>query len=154
VVAGFEIHSFGLSPTRFDPEELQILSAKTLRALPFDCVKERLEALGIPADIALEVWQAIAPNLDHLEDAAEWWALCRDGIAPVIAPEDAAFVAEAMALLPPRPWGAETWKEWTAAVKARTGRTGRGLFRPLRRELTGRDHGPDMSALMPLLRKP
>jgi glutamyl-tRNA synthetase len=80
--------------------------------------------------------------------------LCRDGAAPVIAPEDAAFVTQAMALIPPRPWGAGTWQEWTAAVKAATGRKGRALFRPLRLALTGRDHGPEMAALMPLLRKP
>jgi glutamyl-tRNA synthetase len=154
VVAGFDIHSFGLSPTKFDPEELQLHSAKTLRALPVDRVRNRLEAIGIDKDIAPEFWQAVGPNLDHLADAAEWWALCRDGAAPVIEPEDATFVAEAMALIPPRAWGADTWQEWTAAVKAATGRKGRGLFLPLRRALTGRDHGPDMKALMPLLRKP
>jgi glutamyl-tRNA synthetase len=154
IVAGFDIHSFGLSPTKFDPEELQLHSAKTLRALPVDSVRDRLEAIGIDKEIAPEFWQAVGPNLDHLADAAEWWALCRDGAAPVIESEDAAFVAEAMALTPPRPWGAETWQEWTAAVKAATGRKGRGLFLPLRRALTGRDHGPDMKALMPLLRKP
>lgn len=154
VVAGFDIASFGLSPTRFDRSELQLHSAKTLRGLPVECMKKRLEATGIPSEIAPEFWQAIAPNLDRFEDADEWWALCRDGTDPVIAPEDAEFVAQAMALIPPRPWGPETWKDWTAAAKAKTGRKGRGLFRPLRRALTGRDHGPDMSALMPLLRKP
>jgi len=154
VVAGFEIASFGLSPTRFDPDELRLHSAKTLRGLPFESVKERLEALGIPADNALAFWQAVAPNLDRFEDAAGWWALCRDGTEAVVEPEDAAFVAEAMVLLPPRPWGAQTWKDWTATVKARTGRKGRELFRPLRRALTGHDHGPEMAALMPLLRKP
>jgi glutamyl-tRNA synthetase len=154
IVAGFDIHSFGLSPTKFDPEELQLHSAKTLRALPVDSVRDRLEAIGINKEFTLEFWQAVGPNLDRVADAAEWWALCRDGAAPVIEPEDAAFVAEAMALIPPRPWGAETWQEWTAAVKAATGRKGRGLFLPLRRALTGRDHGPDMKALMPLLRKP
>ena len=56
-----------------------------------------------------------------------------------------------MALLPPRPWTDRTWGEWTAAVKGATGRKGRALFQPLRRALTGRDHGPDMAALMPLL---
>ena len=59
-----------------------------------------------------------------------------------------------MTLLPPRPWGGGTWKDWTGAVKAATGRKGRGLFRPLRLALTGREHGPDMASLMPLLRKP
>jgi glutamyl-tRNA synthetase len=154
VVTGFEIGSFGLSPTRFDPDELQLHSAKTLRALPVESVKELLQAVGVEQDIAAEFWQAVGPNLDRLADAAEWWALCRDGAAPVIAPEDAAFVTQAMALIPPRPWGAGTWQEWTAAVKAATGRKGRALFRPLRLALTGRDHGPEMAALMPLLRKP
>ena len=154
VLAGFEIASFGLSPTRFDPDELTLHSAKTLRGLPVESVKERLEDAGIPGNIAPEFWRAVAPNLDRLNDAAEWWALCRDGVEAVVEPEDTAFVAEAMALLPPRPWGAETWRDWTAAVKAKTGRKGRGLFRPLRLALTGREHGPEMAALLPLLRKP
>ncbi|MGR3715624.1 MAG: glutamate--tRNA ligase [Thermohalobaculum sp.] len=154
VLAGFDIASFGLSPTKFDPDELRLHSAKTLRGLPLECVKKRLEPLGIPSDNAPEFWRAVAPNLDRLDDAAEWWALCRDGVEPAIAPEDAAFVATAMALLPPRPWGAETWQDWTSTVKAKTGRKGRGLFRPLRLALTGREHGPEMAALMPLLRKP
>jgi glutamyl-tRNA synthetase len=154
VVAGFDIHGFGKSPTKFDPEELQLHSAKTLRALPVESVRERLEAVGVAADIAPEFWRAVGHNLDRFEDVSEWWTLCRDGATPVIEPEDAAFVAEAMALLPQHPWGPETWKQWTGAVKAATGRKGRRLFRPLRLALTGRDHGPEMAALMPLLRKP
>ena len=39
-------------------------------------------------------------------------------------------------MLPPRPWGPETWKDWTTEVKSRTGRKGRALFRPLRLALT------------------
>ena len=154
VARGFDISGFGKSPTKFDPEELRLHSAKTLRALPFEVVKERLESFGIAGDSAPELWAAVGPNLDRLKDAADWWALCRDGAEPAIAAEDTAFVAEAMALLPPRPWGAETWKDWTAAVKAATGRKGRELFRPLRLSLTGRDFGPEMAALMPLLRNP
>ena len=37
----------------------------------------------------------------------------------------------------------------TAAVKEATGAKGRALFLPLRRALTGRDHGPDMAELLP-----
>ncbi len=105
-------------------------------------------------EIAPDFWAAVAPNLERFADAAEWWAICRDGAAPAVAPEDEAFVAEALAMLPPRPWGPETWRAWTEAVKARTGRKGRALYRPLRRALTGRDRGPEMAALMPLLRHP
>ena len=37
--------------------------------------------------------------------------------------------------------------------KAATGRKGKGLFMPLRKALTGMDHGPEMAELMPLLQK-
>ncbi|HUF86294.1 MAG TPA: glutamate--tRNA ligase [Thermohalobaculum sp.] len=154
VVAGFDIASFGRAPTRLDAEELWLHSARTLRALPYESVKNRLEAIGVSRQIAPAFWQAAGPNLDRFDDAAAWWAICRDGAAPVIAPQDQAFVAEALALLPPRPWGPETWAAWTGAVKARTGRKGRALYRPLRLALTGREHGPEMAALMPLLRHP
>ncbi len=154
VLSGFDIGSFGLSPTKFDPDELTLHSTKTLRATPFANEAEKLAALGVPDDIAPDFWAAVGPNLDKLSDVGEWWALCRDGAEPTVAAEDADFVAQAMALLPPRPWGPETWKEWTGAVKDATGRKGRDLFRPLRRALTGRDHGPEMAALMPFLRKP
>ncbi|MFN6935363.1 MAG: glutamate--tRNA ligase, partial [Tsuneonella sp.] len=36
-------------------------------------------------------------------------------------------------------------------LKEATGRKGKGLFLPLRRALTGLDHGPDMHALLPLI---
>ena len=154
LLESFDIGQFGMAPTKFDPEELKIHSAKTLRALPFEAVAGRLSDVGIPDDIAPAFWEAIGPNLDRFGEVGDWLILCRDGTEPKIAEEDADYVREAMALLPPRPWTEKTWGEWTAAVKEKTGRKGRGLFQPLRRALTGRDHGPDMGALMPLLQKP
>jgi glutamyl-tRNA synthetase len=56
-------------------------------------------------------------------------------------------------MLPPPPFTEATWGEWTAAVKAATGRKGKGLFMPLRKALTGQSHGPEMADLMPLLQK-
>ncbi|MCP5945512.1 hypothetical protein NL376_27155, partial [Klebsiella pneumoniae] len=45
----------------------------------------------------------------------------------------------------------DPWAELTSALKAETGRKGKALFLPLRRALTGMDHGPDMAALLPLI---
>lgn len=143
---GFDLSTFGLSPTRVSREEIERLSAAMLREAPHEAVAGRLAV-----DPAL--WNAIRPNLDRLSDAEDWIAVTR-GAAPKIAPEDAGFVAEALALLPPEPWDETTWKTWTGAVKAATGRKGRALFLPLRRALTGRDHGPEMSAFMPFLKRP
>ncbi|MEM9783418.1 MAG: glutamate--tRNA ligase family protein, partial [Pseudomonadota bacterium] len=151
ILAGFDIAAFGRADTRIDEAELRQHSEKTLRALPFETVAPRLAALGLSGARAAAFWAAIAPNLDRFDDAADWARLCRDGATPLIEEGDRAFVAEALALLPPRPWDSGTWPAWTAAVKAATGRKGGALFRPLRKALTGRDRGPDMAALMPLL---
>jgi len=64
--------------------------------------------------------------------------------------EDPAFLAEALALLPAE-LDAGSWAAWTQAVKEKTGAKGRALFMPLRKALTGLDHGPDMGALLPLI---
>jgi len=45
----------------------------------------------------------------------------------------------------------DSWGAWTTAVKEATGARGRGLFMPLRRALTGLDHGPEMAPLLPLI---
>ena len=54
-------------------------------------------------------------------------------------------------MLPPEPWDQTTWSGWTAAVKAASGRKGRALFHPLRLALTGRDTGPELATLLPLI---
>ncbi|MEM1345170.1 MAG: glutamate--tRNA ligase [Pseudomonadota bacterium] len=154
LVADFDLSRFGRAPTRFDPEELALHSARTLRGLPFEAVATRLHALGIPEAEAQAFWSAVGPNLDRLAEAETWWALCREGTKAAIAPGDEDFVETAWTLLPPRPWGGDAWSAWTSAVKAHSGRKGRALFLPLRRALTGRDKGPDMALLMPLLRRP
>ena len=150
---GFDLSQFGASPTKFDAEDLWPLTRERNQHLPYEAVRERIAALGVPDDLAERFWSVARQNITRLDDLGEWWTLMRDGAEPVIAPEDAEFVAQALAMLPPRPWTETTWSEWTNAVKAATGRKGKGLFMPLRKALTGMDHGPEMGELMPLLQR-
>ncbi|WP_424933699.1 glutamate--tRNA ligase [Amaricoccus macauensis] len=150
---GFEIGSFGAAPTKFNPDDLGPLSARFLHGVPLEAVAGDLAAIGVPDDQAVEFWAAISGNVATRAEIAEWWRICTGEVAPEIADEDADFVARALEMLPERPWGPGTWKAWTDAVKAETGRKGRALFMPLRKALTGRAHGPDMGDLMPLLRQ-
>ena len=86
-----------------------------------------------------------------LNDLEGWWTLFSQGAEPIIAEEDRAFVDDAMALLPDQPFDENTWSTWTAAVKEKTGRKGKGLFMPLRLAVTGQTHGPEMASVMPLM---
>ena len=153
LVAGFEIGAFGAAPTRFDAEDLFPLTRAHVQSLPYDAVAARIAALGVPAALAEQFWRVARDNITVLADLSGWWQLFRDGAAPLIDPEDTEFVAVALALLPARPWDHGTWGTWTAAVKAATGRKGRGLFMPLRKALTGQAQGPEMADVMPLLQK-
>ncbi|VDS07625.1 Glutamate--tRNA ligase 1 [Paracoccus haematequi] len=148
---GFDLSQFGASPTKFDAEDLWPLTRERNQALPFDAVRDRIAALGVPADLAERFWSVASQNITTLDDLGPWWAIFSQGAEPQIDPEDADFIAQAMPLLPPPPYTDATWGEWTAAVKEATGRKGKGLFMPLRKAVTGQAHGPDMAQVMPLL---
>ncbi|WP_293573686.1 glutamate--tRNA ligase [Phaeobacter sp.] len=151
LVEGFDINRFGAAPTKFDVEDLYPLTARHLQSLPLAAVQSVLEGLGVPADKQAAFWDVAKENITTLNDLGPWWDLCRDGADPLIADEDKDFIAEAMALLPEGPYDSDSWGTWTAAVKEKTGRKGKGLFMPLRKAVTGMERGPDMSALLALM---
>lgn len=153
LIDGFELGHFGSAPTKFDVADLRPLTSKYVSQLPFADMAGQIADLGVPADQARDFWDMARENISIRGDISQWWTLCSKGADPLIDEEDAAFVTEALALLPAAPWTKETWGFWTGAVKQATGRKGRGLFMPLRKALTGLSHGPDMSKLMPLLQK-
>lgn len=135
------------APARFDIEELRALNGRLLHKLDYPTVADRLVALGVTGGEPL--WLAIRGNLVTLADARDWQRIVSGPIAPVI--EDAAFCAQAAALLPPEPWSDATWSAWTNAVKQTTGAKGRALFHPLRLALTARETGPELKHLLPLI---
>jgi glutamyl-tRNA synthetase len=145
LVEGFALEKLSRAPARFDEAELLHLNAKLLHHLPWAAVKDRLPK-------ATETfWLAIRGNIEKLSDSEAWQHVVTGQVKPVVAEEDATFIAEARALLPPEPWDQSTWKAWTEAIKAATGRKGKPLFMPLRLALTGLDHGPELAQLLPLI---
>ena len=151
LIEGFDITRFGAAPTKFDVADLFPLTARHLQGLDFDAVRGTIADLGVPDALAPRFWEVTRENITTLHDLGPWWDMFRDGADPVIDPEDADFVTQAMTLLPEQPFDDDTWSDWTAAVKEATGRKGKALFMPLRKAVTGQDHGPDMGRLMPLL---
>jgi glutamyl-tRNA synthetase len=96
-------------------------------------------------------WLTVRPNLVFLSDAKDWWRVAQGPVEVRADEDDRDFLAVAESLLPQGPYTPETWKSWTQRLKEETGRKGRSLFMPLRRALTGEDHGPDMASLFPLI---
>jgi glutamyl-tRNA synthetase len=146
LIAGFDFTRIGRAPARFDPDELVALNARIIHQLDFGAVQSRL-----PAGMDEAAWDAIRPNVATVAEAADWWGVVEGPIDAATAPEDADFLAQAAAVAREMPWDAAPWASLVEALKARTGRKGKALFLPLRRALTGRDHGPEMAAMLPLI---
>ncbi len=134
---------------RFDEAELDGLSARTLHGLSYAAVADRLAAIGIAGPRAEALWNAARGNLARLADIRVWRDVTEGDVVPVV--EDADFLALALSLLPSGPWDHATWGAWTKALREASGRKGRDLFHPLRLALTGREAGPEMAALLPLI---
>jgi glutamyl-tRNA synthetase len=139
---------------RFDPKDLDALTARTLHAMPFASAKPRLAAFGIKADEAF--WLAVRGNLASFEEARIWWSVVHEPLKSSLQEGERETSAKAAEHLPPAPWDAQTWDKknwdaWIETLKTATGRKGRELFHPLRIALTGRENGPELRALLPLI---
>ncbi len=144
LIESFDLAHFGRAPARFDDAELDRLNAAIVHQMPYAEVRERL-----PAGMTEAGWLAIRPNLAHVGEAADWWSVVTGPVeAPEMSGEDRAYLAEAAGALA---WSDDPWHTLTDTLKASTGRKGRALFHPLRLALTGRESGPDMKTLLPLI---
>lgn len=144
-----DLASVSRSTAKFDPHELDAINARLVHRLDYAPVAHRLKAIG--ADLGEAFWLAVRDNLHRVTEAADWARVLSDDTVSDKPEDDLAFLAEAATLLPEEPWDETTWGLWTKAVQTATGRKGKILFQPLRRALTGLDHGPEMKRLLPLI---
>jgi glutamyl-tRNA synthetase len=148
LIAGFDFARFGRAPARFDEDELAALNARIVHQFDHAAVADRL-----PMGMDAAAWAAVRPNVARVADAADWWAVIEGPVAPPadLSPDDRAYCAAAADMADTLDWTSDPWHALTAALKDATGRKGKPLFLPLRLALTGRAHGPDMAALLPLI---
>ncbi len=146
----FAFSKIGRSPARFDEEELAGLNASLTHDMPFAEVKGRLAAVD-PQAVNEAFWLLVRENCQIVEDAGRFVPVAFAEITPIIDDEDREFITAAAALLPEGEITADTWGEWTKALKAETGRKGKGLFMPLRKALTGMERGPSVGDMLVLM---
>ena len=151
IAKDFDLSIFGSAPTKFDEKDLYPLTHRYLQTLNLSDIQQNLASLGVPAHLAQSFWDVTRENIDTLNDLSVWWDIFSQGAEPVIDQADHKFVEKALSVLPPEPFDESTWSKWTEEVKQLTGRKGKQLFMPLRLALTGKERGPDMSKVLPLL---
>ncbi len=153
----FDLRSLSRAPAQFDEKSLASLSARTLHEMPFALAATRLQALGL--EITEPFWLAVRDNVSQLQQVREWMdvvygdlEISDDGWEKAAGGgDDAGFIKSALEAFPPEPWDAATWTGWTRTLGEKSGRKGKALYLPLRIALTGKDHGPDLKVLLPLI---
>jgi glutamyl-tRNA synthetase len=146
LVETFDFATFGRAPARFDLDELAQLNARIVHQLPFEAVAARL-----PAGMGAEDWAAVRPNLKTVGEAGDWWDILHGHVEAKAAAEDRDLLEAAAAAAAELDWDEAPWPQLVARLKEETGRTGKALFRPLRLAITGRESGPEMATLLPLI---
>lgn len=148
LVAGFDISRFGRATPRFDPEQLRQINGKVLAEFSFAQVKDRLGGLK-DGDL---IWGAVKGNISNLAEVKEWADIIHEAITPVISdPVMTAAAITALDALADHDIDDGFWGHWTKQIMQETGLKGKAVFMPLRQALTGRQSGPEMAMLLPLI---
>jgi glutamyl-tRNA synthetase len=142
---GFDFKRFGRAPANYDVVELEKLNEKLLHQLPFAAVKDKITF----ADE--HFWLSVRNNIKTLAEVQQWFAIIHENVEASLNHDERAFIRSVVSQLPAEPWSENTYDAWIAAIKPTTERKGKELFMPLRLALTGRDHGPELKKLLPLL---
>ncbi|QKT02552.1 glutamate--tRNA ligase [Ectothiorhodospiraceae bacterium 2226] len=153
----FDLARVGRAPAQHDAARLTAWQREALGALDMAALLAwAAPALGpVPAAEQPAFLQAVRDNVWLTEDV-EYWVravygepLALEGPARgAVEQAGGAFFAAAAELLDTH---GTDFKALAAALKARTGRKGKGLFQPLRAALTGTLEGPELAALLPLI---
>lgn len=148
----FDLSKVSSGPARFEPKQIADFSAQIVHTLEPSDVAGLMDELGIPTDQQESLWLAVRKNSVSPQDVTKWWAMLNaEAVEASLDAEDQAFIAQAGEHLPDGDITADTWSAWTATLKAETGRKGKGLFMPLRKALTGMEHGPEVGPLIVLM---
>ncbi|WP_342278353.1 glutamate--tRNA ligase [Candidatus Tisiphia endosymbiont of Myopa tessellatipennis] len=150
LIKEFDINNFSKSPTTYLPEELERLNHKLLISLSFDEVKDRLREIKAE-QVTEQFWLAVRANLQKLYEIKDWWNICYS--PSKVEGLDKDFLKQAAILLLDDPITLDSWSIWTKKIMVVTGKKGKDVFLPLRLSITGMASGPEMSVILPLLRR-
>jgi glutamyl-tRNA synthetase len=155
----FRLERIGHSAAHFDADQLRHWQRLAVTHAGedelFDWLGVRLEP--VPVASRPEFLRAVRGNLLFPDDVD---ALVRMVVEPDPPASDEARLAIATAGseffdAALRAWqSTESFRDWTRALAAASGRRGAELYRPLRAALTGELHGPELAPLVALMGRP
>ena len=149
ILQTFDIKKFGRNTAKFDIKELIQINQKIIQNLNYEDVREELMNLSIECDENL--WNAIRGNLKTFDEIHLWKDIIYGKIEPIIENKDLMKIA--INSFPNENLNNDTWGIWINQIIKNSSYSGKNLFLPLRKALTGLNYGPELKILLPLLGK-
>ena len=150
LIKNFDIKNLSLASPKFSIDILKLLNKNILQKYNFIDVKNKFIELGIN-DVDENFWLFIKNNIEFFHECLEWRNIIFSTTPYNF--DNPKFLKEVALLLPEEPFNINTWDEWISLIKNKTGLKGKDLFMPLRKALTGKEKGPELKYLLPLLTK-
>jgi glutamyl-tRNA synthetase len=146
--SNFAMSNFSNSAIIYNEKDLINLNRKIIVKREFKEITEYLEKLNI--EITEDFWLSIRENISTYNDVKDWYEIFHTEINPEISNEDKTFLKTCAELLPQ---DLSEFKTWINSISEKTDKKGRDLYHPLRLALTGKESGPELSKIVPLLGK-
>jgi glutamyl-tRNA synthetase len=152
LVNNFNLKNISSSSSKFSKEVLKSLNKDILQSYKSNEISFRIIELNkyLPQD---KLWQFAKNNINFFLEIRNWIDVINSENNVFEKNIDKNFLDIAIETLPKEPFNEETWDTWTNLIKNKTGLKGKDLFMPLRIALTGKDKGPELKYLLPLLNK-
>ena len=150
LVNNFDINSLASSSPKFSINVLKLLNKDMLQSYDFSDVKQKFFDLNI-RDVNEDFWIFIKNNINFFSESLDWFNIINSTETYIGNSND--YLNLAAELLPEGPFDETTWDIWIDLIKNKTGKKGKDLFMPIRLALTGREKGPELKYLLPLLTK-
>lgn len=148
----FDLSNFSKSATTYNFDELKNINSKLLQDLPFTTIQKSLKEIGIEEKIDELFWNNIKANLNFLHEIKDWLQICKRTLRYDNKAEDKGFLELAKTVLP-QTLDHNSWNIWINNIKEKSERKGKDLFMPLRLAITGKEHGPELKNILPLIER-
>ena len=150
LIKNFDISNLSTGSPKFSIEILKLLNKDILQKYNFSDVVEKFKDFGM-SDLNENFWLFVHNNIDFFYECIDWKKIIFS--VNSYKSNNKELLKEAALLLPDEPFNINTWDDWTSLIKDKTGLKGKDLFMPLRIGLTGKEKGPELKFLLPLLSK-
>tara|TARA_Y100000590_G_scaffold194218_1_gene220705 strand:+ start:9704 stop:11053 length:1350 start_codon:yes stop_codon:yes gene_type:complete len=148
ILKSYNIKNLARSSPKFDNKDLVKINSDIIKKLSFKDVEKKLENLGVK-NSDINFWNFIKNNINLLKESVDWWEIITS--SKIFYEKDKDFLIKCSLVLPEEPFDLTTWDQWLGKIKNKSNRKGKELFMPLRLALTGKETGPELKYLLPLL---